>query len=435
MKKCTFALLILFLCSSLLPAAATDFYVSKARGDNGQAGTAGEPLKNIDAALAKVKAGDTIHVAGGIYFGLRDRGYIEVPMPVTLLGGYSDDFANRDPLTYHTLLQPTNESAGKSRNAIMALKTSQKGQKFVVDGFIFDGGERNVYSSKEGKPEGCDTGRLLLPTEKTENNEKPTVEKQGLFIENLASAGDVLLQNNTFVNCPLFAVQGGHKQGTFTITNNVFVANRMGSIEIFGTGGKKGPKGPIEADGSVEVSYNTILFSWSRTKSLDDMGYGVRIMTMLNYNIHHNIIGGSVFAAVDHTRFNRNEWIQVDNNIFFANKQAPLLFSEPGNVQMERVKISDFGDLGLASTKNNKDQFIKLPIDQAYLEGFLNASYTEQADVDPNSNANLWRAAMGMNIQGTLVTNVSMFANRYPWQKALELFGANADIGAQAIIK
>ena len=435
MKNTTITLLILFLSCSLLPSFATDFYVSKTRGDNGQAATKEAPLKNIDAALAKAKVGDVIHVAAGIYFGLRDRGYIEVPMPVTLLGGYSDDFTARDPLTYHTLLQPTNESAGNSRNAIMTLKSSEKGQKFVVDGFIFDGGMRNAYSSKEGKPAGVETGRLYLPTEKVENDDKPTVEKAGLFIENLASAGDVLLQNNTFVNCPLFAVQGGHKQGTFTITNNVFIANRMAAIEIFGTGGKKGPKGPIEADGSVEISYNTILFSWSRTKSLDDMGYGVRIMTMLNYNIHHNIIGGSIFAAIDHTRFNRNEWIKIDNNVLFANKQAPLLFSEPGNVQMERVKITDFGDLGLASTKDNKEQFLKLPIDHPYLEGFLNATYTEQADVNPDSPANLWRAAMNINILATLTTDVSMFANRYPWQKALELFGAQAEVGAQAIIK
>ena len=434
MKKLCACLVLIVLFCMALQASAADFYVSKGRGDNGQPGTKAEPLKNIDAALAKAKVGDVIHVAAGIYFGLRDRGYIEVPVPVTLLGGYSDDFATRDPLANPTLLQPTNASAGQSRNAIMTLKTSQPKQKFVVDGFIFDGGMRSAFSSKEGLVEGVETGRLLLPTEKVENDDKPTVEKQGLFIENPASAGDVLVKNNVFVNCPLFAIQGGHKQGTFIVTNNVFVANRMAAIEIFGTGGKKGPKGPIESDGSVEVSYNTILFSWSRTKSLDDMGYGVRIMTMLNYHIHHNIIGGSIFAGVDHTRFNKNEWIKLDDNIFFVNKQAPLLFSEPGNVQMERVQIGDFGDLGLASAARNKEEFLKLPINQAYLQGFLNASYTEKADFDPNSPANRWREAMGLNKTGELTTNVTMFANRYPWKETLALFGAVPDLGAQAIV-
>ncbi len=140
------ALLALALC--VLSATAADFYVSKGRGDNGNPGTRELPLKNIDAALAKAKVGDVIHVAAGVYYGLRDRGYIEVPMPVTLLGGYADDFLKRDPIAFPTLIQPTNESAGASRNPLLTLKTSQKGQLFVVDGFVFDGGARNAYSSK-----------------------------------------------------------------------------------------------------------------------------------------------------------------------------------------------------------------------------------------------------------------------------------------------
>jgi hypothetical protein len=428
MKAFIFAVVcVLFIAPPVLGA---DFYVSKDKGDNGNAGTKDAPLKNIDAALAKTGAGDTIHVAEGVYFGLRDRGYIEVPHPVTLLGGYSQDFGKRDPIAHPTLLQPDAESAAKSGNAILTLKKSQPGQMFKVDGFVFDGGYRNAYSKKDGWPKDVETGMLLLPPEK-EDNPFPTIVKQCLFIENPGSPGNVLVQNCTFVNCTLFAIQGGHKQGKFTITNNVFVANRMAAIEIFGTGGKKGPKGPIEKDGEVEISYNTILFSWSRLKDLQDMGFGVRIMTMLGYHIHHNIIGASVFAGVDHTRFNKNEWIKVEDNVFFVNKQSPFVFSEPGNVRLERVKVGDMGDLGLAGASRNREEALKLPLDAPYLEGFLSASYSEQADYDPNSPANLWREAMGLNKQGKLITSASMFANRYPWKKALELFGAHSNAGAR----
>jgi hypothetical protein len=412
------------------PALSADLYVSKAKGDNGNPGSLEKPLKNIDAALAKAKAGDTLHVAEGVYFGLRDRGYIEVPVPVTLLGGYAEGFGSRDPVAHPSLIQPSTESAAKSRNAMLTLKKSQKGQLFKLDGFVFDGGLRNAYSKKDGQPAGVETGLLLLPPEK-ESNPSPTVDKQCLFIENPASAGDVLIQNCAFVNCALFAIQGGHKQGSFKITNNVFLANRMAAIEVFGTGGKKGPKGPTEKDGEVEVSHNTILFSWSRTKDLKDMGFGVRVMTQLGYHIHHNIIGASVFAGVDHTRFNKNEWVKLEDNVFFVNKQAPLVFSQSGNVALERVKLGDLGDLGLASASGNREEALKLPLDQAYLEGFLSASYSEQADFDPNSPANQWREAMGLNKQGKLTTQVSMFGNRYPWKKALELFGAHAAAGAQ----
>lgn len=429
------SILVLFIALFVAtPILAADLYVSKTQGDNGNPGTREAPFKNIDAALAKSAAGDTIHVAEGTYFGLRDRGYIEVPHPVTLLGGYAPDFSKRDPIAHPTLIQPDQDSAGKSGNALMTLKKSQPGQLFRLDGFVFDAGQRNAYSKAEGWPKGVETGMLLLPPTK-EDNPHPTVVKQCLFVENLAGPGDVLVQNCTFVNCTLFAIQAAHRQGTFRVLDNVFVANRMAAIEIFGTGGKKGPKGPIEKDGEVEIAYNTILFSWSRTKDLQDMGYGLRIMTMLGYNVHHNIIGANVLTGVDHTRFNPNGWVRVEHNVFFVNKQAPLLFSEPGNVRMERVKVGDLGDLGLAGTAGNREEALKLPIDKAYLEGFLGASYTEQQDYDPNSPANLWREAMGLNKQGKLITSASMFANRYPWKKALELFGAHPNAGARKFAK
>ena len=63
--------------------------------------------------------------------------------------------------------------------------------------------------------------------------------------------------------------------------------------------------------------------------------------------------------------------------------------------------------------------------------GSLTTSYSEKADFDPNSPANQFREAMGLNKQGKLTTKVSMFANRYPWKEALKLFGAHAEAGAQ----
>jgi hypothetical protein len=74
---------------------------------------------------------------------------------------------------------------------------------------------------------------------------------------------------------------------------------------------------------------------------------------------------------------------------------------------------------------------MKLPINEKYLEGFLNASYSETTDYNPNSSANQFRAAMGMNKQGKINSKVSMFGNRYPLEDAIKLFGAAKDVGAQ----
>lgn len=53
--------------------------------------------------------------------------------------------------------------------------------------------------------------------------------------------------------------------------------------------------------------------------------------------------------------------------------------------------------------------------------------------VDRDSPANFFCQSMGMNIQGTMTSSVSMYANRYPWKEALKFFGAIQGYGAQAI--
>lgn len=46
---------------------------------------------------------------------------------------------------------------------------------------------------------------------------------------------------------------------------------------------------------------------------------------------------------------------------------------------------------------------------------------------------NQWRSMPGMNIQGTMTSGVTMFANKYPWKEALSLFGNVSGFGAQQI--
>lgn len=417
-------------------ARAEDVYVSKERGNNQNAGTKAAPLRELEAALAASKAGDRIHVAQGNYTGLRDKGYLEAPHPVELTGGYGSDFSSRDVVRYPTTVSPDNASAASGRRPLLSIVNVPPGSRFVLDGFIFDRGDQNAYSPKDGVVENLG-GRRLAATEKPAVGYS-TVEEPLVSFTNKVNArveGDVVIRNCTFLNGH-FGIQGGFRRGTVRILNNVLVANKMAAIEVFGTGGRKGPRGPVEKDGHVEIAYNTILFTWSRLKDFADMGYGVRIMTMVSYDIHHNLIGGSVLTAVDHTRGNPNAWVKFDDNVLFLNKQAPLLYVEPGKSAaglMERVKIEDIGaDLGLASCRNNTDLLgAPLPLHPAYVAGFLDARYSEAADFDPNSPANVMREVFGLPKQGKLTTRVTMFANRYPAGDALKLFGAKPNMGAQ----
>lgn len=420
-------------------AQAADLYVAKDRGDNSNPGTKEAPFKNIESALKAAKAGDRILVARGNYTGLRDKGYLEAAVPVELIGGYTSDFSGRDPVRNPTTVIPDNESAGTGRKPLLTIASVPAGSRFVLDGFILDRGAQNAYSAKDGLVKGLG-GRLLMPTEKPADGNSTVAEplvagsKSGGVIE-----GDVVIQNCVFLNGH-FGIQLGVRKGTIRILNNVFAGNTMAAVEIFGKGGKKGPKGPIEKDGHVEVANNTILFTWSRTKELGDMGYGVRVMTMLSYDIRDNIIGHSVLTGIDHSRGNLNEWLKIDNNILFGDRVgAPMTYVEPGTsatAKLPRVKIGDMNaDLGLASCKGNTADLggAALPLNKTYAEAFQSVKYDEKTQLDRQSSANVARQVHGQNMQGTMTSSVTMFANRYPMEDALKLFGAKAGKGAQAV--
>jgi len=403
-------------------------YVSKQNGNNKNDGSKGAPLKNLDKAIAVATPGTTIYMAGGIEMGTLNVGFIESDKPVKIYGSYDEEFTKQDIINHPTVIQPDNESARSTRKAVLKFTRDVAGT--VLDHLVFEGGTRNAYHVKEGIVEGIEGGRLLPSTERPPVG-YPTVDEPLLQFVSATTGGDVTIQNCAFINGASFALQAGHRSGKFNVKNNVFVGNRMAAIEIYGTCASTGGPNTMALCGEVEVAYNTILFTWSRTKDFQDMGYGVRVMTKCNYNIHHNIIGASILAGVDHTRFNKNEWVTVNDNIFFVNKDKDLHYSPASNTRL-RIDAGDFGDLEIADARGNRNEIPKeLKVNKAYLEGYLNARYSEQTDLDRNSPSNQWRSMLGMNLQGTMSSSVTMFCNRYPWQEALNLFGNVNGFGAQ----
>ena len=81
-------------------ASAADIYVSLETGKNKNEGTKEAPLKNLWKALETAKDGDTIHVAEGNYPGKMKQGWFKMEKPVSIIGGYSNDFSERKQLNY-----------------------------------------------------------------------------------------------------------------------------------------------------------------------------------------------------------------------------------------------------------------------------------------------------------------------------------------------
>lgn len=419
----------LFSCSlAAVTALAADLYVSKDKGSNKNAGTKDAPMKNIQKAIDKAQDGDVIHIAQGLYFGTMDIGYIEIKKSVTLLGGYSPDFSSRDTVKYPVLIQPTNASnaTGAHKPALDIQTENLPNTTIVIDGLIFDKGESNNYHGKDGKPEGVETGMLLHPPMK---GEQKYVTTDTPLIKGRANS-DITIQNCFFLNSPNYGIMLGNRKGKILIKNNVFVGNAFAGVEIFGTSAK-----PHET--KLELAYNTILFNWSRTKDLSSFGYGTRIMTNMDYNIHHNIIGLSILSGIANTRIDKTKEIEVNDNLFFLNREFDMSLPSQGGIFM-KIKAADFEEIeSLKSASGNKEitdlAGLKDAINKEYLNGFLNVSYTEKTLLDPNSAANMLRETMGLNKQGTINSKVTMYANKYPLQDAFKLVGAVSGYGAQSM--
>ena len=165
MKRLIFGF-IAMVCAAAVQAG--DIYVSLESGKNKNDGTKAAPLKNLWKALENAEDGDTIHLAAGIYPGKMKQNWFLIDKAVSIIGGYSADFAARDPLANRTMFQALNENNDKKGTGlgVFTIDFTKRPKhpdnvNMVFDGLIFDEGFANSYHETKGKPEGFETGMWL----------------------------------------------------------------------------------------------------------------------------------------------------------------------------------------------------------------------------------------------------------------------------------
>ena len=437
MKRKNIFLLTLVMLFAISASAQT-YYVSKSTGSNRNDGSKDAPFKNIQKAIETVPEGSTIYVAEGNYFGTLDKGNIPVSKCVKIYGGYNTDFSQRDILKYKTMVQPSATSNGTASGlGTMIIKVNNPQGEVVIDGLLFDRGNSISYNVRgEGKPDGVDCpmmnpiGTSGKGGANLDESNVLTTETREIYFDN-PTFKQITIRNCAFVNAPNYGIAGQFR-GKALIDNNIFINNRMIACDVWG--------GDAKINMEVEFCNNTVLFTWSRLKDMGDMGYGFRFNNRTDSYVHHNIIGCSVFAALDRGRTDtpkEREAMKVttsEHNMFFLNKRGDLAL--PGGGMFMMVNCEDFEEVeqlkeidGCVRLKDPSS--LKGKINEAYLNGFINASYKETLTTDPNSDANQFRQAMGMNQVGTMTSSATMFANRYPFEDALRMFGAVKGYGAQ----
>lgn len=421
------------------------YYVSQTTGSNRNDGSKDAPYKNLQKALDEAEAGATILVAEGNYYGLLNKGNIIITKPVTIIGGFSTDFATRDVLKHRTMVQPTPASNGTAsgQGTIQLRSIKAPTEQVVLDGLILDRGNSIAYNARgDGRPEGVASAQMNpigtagIGGANLDENVSTTETAMIYFdgYQGVVNQINVVIKNCAFINCPNYGIVGMLNEGSLTIDNCIFVNVRMATLDVRGANIKK----------VIPITFtnNTVLFVWSRMRDLGDMGYGYRMIPGTSNTISNNIFGCATFAALDRTHVDGNKEREamrqetVTNNIFFLNRQGDLTI--PGGGMFLRVSANDFDDVEqLAKVGGNRiltdPAIFNGKINKAYLQGFINLKSSSNMSVDYSSSANQFRSAFGMNIQGTGSTTASMFANRYPWEEALSLFGAVEGCGAQAI--
>ena len=385
------------------------------------------PLKDLQKAIDLAEEGATILVAEGNYLGNMDRGYIECGRFgngadngkfLKFYGGYSLDFSAR-------------RAYGDKRPA----------GEVVVDGFTFDGGEfiqyykPDVNDPRTGTPnKEVLTGMLIHPDAQAGNS--VGISKVDWRALHLTVEGKVKITNCVFVNCRNFGLQGGMGAGHIEVCNNVFVANRYAACEIWGTlaSGR-------ENEISLDFHHNTVLFSWPITKEFETMGQGFRFMNGIRtINVYNNIFAFNARCGVERCRYeNKKEYEKLKqsnlyNNYFLGNKYDLEICDSSAPINVPASRIEEAEEIGPKYEGNKEmpfDQSFISAIDAPYLKGFTELKISTSENYDANSSANQLNRFLGLNQQGTSTTRVSMFANKYPWEKARNLFGAVKDYGAQ----
>lgn len=415
-----------------------------------------KPLRDLQKAIDLAQEGDVILVAEGNYLGNMDRGYIECGRFgngaddgkfLKFYGGYSLDFSQRDPVKYITKIQPNEKSPRSIGSALFhitarrAYGDKRPAGEVVVDGFTFDGGEfiqyykPDVKDPRTGTPnKEVLTGMLIHPDAQAGNC--VGISKADWRALHLTVEGKVKVTNCVFVNCRNFGLQGGMGAGHIEVSNNVFVANRYAACEIWGTL----PEGQ-EDKISFDFHHNTVIFSWPITKEFETMGQGFRFMNGIRtINVYNNIFAFNARCGVERCRYaakkdlEKKKQSNLYDNYFMGNKFDLEICDKSVPINVPAARIEEAEEIGPKFEGNKEMPFIESfisAIDAPYLKGFTELKLTTSESYDANSLANQLNRHLGLNQQGTSTTRVTMFANKYPWEKARKLFGAVKGYGAQ----
>lgn len=396
--KRTIAAALAALLAMAAPAAAKDLYVSAERG-KGKKATKDAPAKDLGNIISKLEPGDTVHIAGGVYTGRGDSGVNLITVPVSIIGGYSDDFATRDPWGAHRTVffgdnLTKNYESGPSL-MIDLMKYDGPNHPVLVDGIIVDHSGRNRYRDRSRMHE-----VLGMANPKTGENPSPAlgslvirVSKSERFDQGprwKVTVQNCIVMNGTTTQGILSV--GGYKDSEITIRNNLVVNNS--GFAIF-AGSKFHGDGPPK----FLIENNTVLFTWR---------HSINNETGASLGLDRNVavtVRSNVFAFADRYGINNGlgtKDVLLQNNNICGNITCD--YKEP-NMAIAWKDVEDEAELLHDDSEGNVSEEIVVPVDKAWAELYASRVVVDreklEADVKAEGTAtNALRRMLGLPVQG-----------------------------------
>lgn len=316
------ALAVLSIPSSVL---AKEIYVSRNTGDDENPGTKEKPRKQLWKVWDMLEDGDIVRVAEGIEWGEQKAGVMpQITKSVTFEGGWKQDFSERNPFKYLTIITAGFDRQGSTKEVF---RCEDRKLNVTIDGFMIDRGGGNAYYSEgemgaNKKIEGhIDTSPFgYRNINRKVSGSDPSIELIGQTMT---------VRNNIIINSPWWGiyVKGGGKD-KIVIENNLVLGFQGRGIEAITGGGWGAP--------TWIIRNNTVAFGLQmegRGISLDPKGDNGKNI------VEKNVIAFNFQTGVM-TKFDvKGDDLQLIDNLFYFNKQGDM-----GKGGSGCCNVKDFGD-------------------------------------------------------------------------------------------
>ncbi len=252
------------------PAPAAEWFVKAGATGNGEAKET--PAGDLAAVLKECRRGDVVHVAQGEYLGRANTGEFRIDVPnLTLVGGWDDAFAKRDPFTHFTILRrapgiKTGVNYTNTLGGLVAIEPDAHGEGrvvsasgLIVDGFVLDGSTRNLYNN---------TGALAA-----QGSWKESLIK--LSAAHFYSTVNVKIRNCVLFNCYNMGIEIKWQGSENEISNCLIFNNMIAGIDLRACqpGKINGPGAVDVGEATVAIRNCTVAYTWDHDKA--QMGCGI----------------------------------------------------------------------------------------------------------------------------------------------------------------